>query len=210
MCWLCRVRPAAGLEEGLLKLCTCLANSREEHMIRPDDSDDESSGEEGDSSGSEEESDSGSEHDSGEPKAANSSGSEPEAGEANGHDAEGGGSHGGVDDRHAAKDKDSKKVSEGAVQLLAGHHGCVLMRVVETRQFWVAYRRWPLFASGPDMLALACQHLKTPAAYRAGSICCSFIACPPHLLPCSCEHRCIHPLPTCAGPQAQQEGCCRQ
>jgi hypothetical protein len=117
---------AAGLEEGLLKLCTCLANSREEHMIRPNDSDDESSGEEGDSSGSEEESDSGSEHDSGEPKAANSSGSEPEAGEANGHDAEGGGSHGGADhplsDRHAAQD--SKKVSKGVVQLLVGCHWC--------------------------------------------------------------------------------------
>ena len=104
---------AGGIEDGLLKLVTCLANSREEHMIgQPEESDDEESGEEEEgNSGSEEESDSGSEHDSGEPKAAGSSGSEHEeeeaAGEANGHDAEGGGSHSG-DDRHPHKD--SKKV----------------------------------------------------------------------------------------------------
>jgi hypothetical protein len=105
---------AANLEEGLLKLCTCLANSREEHMImQPDESDDDMD-DEGDTSGSEGDSDSGSEHDSGDAKGAAANGSEPEgADEANGHDAEGAGSHGG-DDRHTHKD--SKKVSGGPAQ----------------------------------------------------------------------------------------------
>lgn len=95
----------AGLEDGLLKLCTCLGNSREEHMIiQPDESDDEFE-EEGDSSGSDDDSDSASEHDSGEGRAAGGGGgSESEgAAEANGHDAEGRGSHGG-DERHTHKD----------------------------------------------------------------------------------------------------------
>lgn len=89
-----------------MKLCTCLANSREEHMIiQPDETDDEL--EEGDSSGSDDDSDSGSEHDSGEGKAGGG-GSEPEGtAEANGQDAEGRGSHGG-DERHTHKD--GKKV----------------------------------------------------------------------------------------------------
>jgi hypothetical protein len=99
-----------------MKLCTCLSNPREEHMMmQPDESDDESEGHEDDSSGSEDESDSGSEHDSGEGKAAAGSGSEDgEEAAANGHTAEGGGSHGG-DDKHTHKG--SKKVCAQAARL---------------------------------------------------------------------------------------------
>lgn len=103
-----------------MKLCTCLANSREEHMIIQPDESDELEEEEGDSSGSDDDSDSGSEHDSGEDKAGGG-GSEPEgAAEANGQDAEGRGSHGG-DERHTHKD--GKKV--GGIGFLADTYcGC--------------------------------------------------------------------------------------
>lgn len=93
-----------------MKLCTCLANSREEHMImQPDESDDDEQEEDEDTSGSEEDSDSGSEHDSGDANGAAANGGD----EANDLDAEGAGSHGG-DDTHTHKDR--KKVSRGAGQ----------------------------------------------------------------------------------------------
>lgn len=102
----------AGIEEGCMKLCTCLANSREEHMIiqcddEEEDGEDDSQG--GDSSGEEDDSDSGSEHDSG----AAAGEAQAEAGDeaANGHSGEGGGSHSG-DDRLAHKD--GRKGHKGA------------------------------------------------------------------------------------------------
>lgn len=91
-----------------MKLCTCLGNSREEHMIiQPDESDDEL--EEGDSSGSDDDDSdsSGSEHGSGEGNAGGSGSESEGAAEANGQDAEGRGSHGG-DEWHT--NKDGKKV----------------------------------------------------------------------------------------------------
>jgi hypothetical protein len=176
------VCPAAGLEDGLLKLCTCLGNSREEHMIiQPDESDDEFEEEGGSSGSDDDDSDSGSEHDSGEGKAAaGGGGSESEgAAEANGHDAEGRGSHGG-DERHTHKD--GKKVGVDWCLLVLGVY-CVALPQQPASQFvwWFA------------------RHVPTA--------CCVYDACSRwvhHLVMCACTPA-GRPQACCC-----QEGCCRQ